>query len=295
MKWKRGYRSRNVRDMRGASTGARMRGMPMGLAGGGIGGIVIVLLLVFFGGSIFGGGGGGLEVPGFDGFQPAPAEGEAPLEGPDPEADLVSFVSFVFDDAQTAWTRMFQESGRTYRPAEMILFRDAVQSGCGYATSDVGPFYCGADERVYLDLGFFQELRRRFEAEGDFAQAYVVAHEVAHHVQLQLGVSDRVQRLSGENPDQANELSIAQELQADCLAGVWGRTTYQRDLLEGGDLQEGLDAASAIGDDRIQEQSTGQIDPDTWTHGSSEQRRQWFETGFDTGNADRCDTFTVLT
>jgi predicted metalloprotease len=269
-----------------------MRGLPIGLAGGGGIGAILVVLLLLFGGNLFG---GDLEVPGLERFPQAPAAGEQPPAGPDPEADMVSFVSFVLDDAQSTWTRLFQESGRTYRPAELVLFRDAVQSGCGYATSDVGPFYCGADETIYLDLGFFRELRDRFDAPGDFAQAYVVAHEVAHHVQLLLGISNRVQRLSGENPDEANELSIAQELQADCLAGVWGRTTYQREILEGGDLQEGLDAAAAIGDDRIQEQSTGQINPDTWTHGSSEQRTEWFRTGFDTGDADRCDTFTVLT
>ena len=291
MRWKRGYRSKRVRDMRGARPSGGMRGLPVGLTGGGIGGIVLLLLLVFLGGNLF----GGEQVPGIDGFQPAPPAGEAPPAGPDPEADLVSFVSFVFDDAQSTWDQLFQESGRTYRYTEMVLFREATQSGCGYATSEVGPFYCGADETVYLDLGFFRELQDRYGAEGDFAQAYVVAHEVAHHVQLLLGISQRVQRLSGEDPEGANELSIAQELQADCLAGVWGRTTYQRELLQRGDLQAGLDAAAAIGDDRIQRQSSGRVNPETWTHGSSEQRREWFETGFDSGDADACDTFTVLT
>jgi uncharacterized protein len=287
MKWKRGYRSRNVRDMRSAGPGLGGR-MPLGLAGGGVTGIIALLFLFLSGGD-------GFNAPEI-GLPQAPGAGEGgPVTGPDPEADLVSFVSFVLDDAQATWTDVFQRSGKTYRPAQLVLFRDATNSGCGYATSDVGPFYCGADETIYLDLGFFRELRDRFDAEGDFAQAYVVAHEVAHHVQKQLGVSTEVARLSGEDPDQANELSIAQELQADCFAGVWGQTTYDRELLERGDLAEGLNAASAIGDDRIQKEATGEIDPDTWTHGSSEQRRQWFETGFESGDADSCDTFTILT
>jgi predicted metalloprotease len=259
-------------------------GFPIGAAGGGIGGIILLLLFLFLGGgNIFG---GGQSVPDIDGFPQAP-----PGAAPDPEAELVSFVSFVFDDAQATWTELFRESGRTYRPAHMVLFRQAVETGCGFATSDVGPFYCPADEQVYLDFGFFRELRDRFGAEGDFAQAYVVAHEVAHHVQNQLGISDRVQRLSSQDPSQANELSIQQELQADCLAGVWGQSTYERGLLERGDLQEGLGAAAAVGDDRIQRQATGTVNPETWTHGSSEQRRSWFEQGFRVGDPDACDTF----
>jgi predicted metalloprotease len=267
-------------------------GFPIGAAGGGIGGIVLLLVFLFLGGgNILG---GGESVPDAEGFPRAPsgaAQDPSVPGAPDPEAELVSFVSFVFDDAQNTWTDLFAESGRTYRPAEMILFRQSTDSGCGFATSDVGPFYCPADERVYLDLGFFRELQQRYGAEGDFAQAYVIAHEVAHHVQNQLGISDRVQRLSGQDPSDANELSIQQELQADCMAGVWGQTTYERGLLEKGDLQEGLGAASAVGDDRIQRQATGQVNPETWTHGSSEQRRTWFEQGFSTGDADTCDTF----
>lgn len=290
MKWKRGYKSRNVTDRRGAAPPSGGGRLPLRLAGGGVSGIIILLLFLFL-------GGGGLDIPDI-GLPQAPGvddSGEAPPQGPDPEADLVSFVSFVLDDAQAAWTDVFQRSGTTYAPAELVLFREATNSGCGFADSAVGPFYCGADETIYLDLGFFRELSKRFGATGDFAQAYVVAHEVAHHVQKLLGVSAEVQRAAGEDPNQANELSIAQELQADCLAGVWGQTTYQRDLLERGDLAEGLDAASAIGDDRIQEQTSGRINPETWTHGSSEQRRQWFETGFNSGDPEACDTFTVLT
>jgi uncharacterized protein len=267
-------------------------GFPIGAAGGGIGGIILLLLFLFLGGGNI--VGGGESVPDIDGFPEAPpgAAQDPTLPGaPDPEAEMVSFVSFVFDDAQATWTELFREAGRTYRPAELILFRQATESGCGFATSDVGPFYCPADEQVYLDLGFFRELQDRFGAEGDFAQAYVVAHEVAHHVQNLLGISDRVQRLSNQDQSQANELSIQQELQADCLAGVWGQSTYERGLLEGGDLQEGLNAAAAIGDDRIQRQATGTVNPETWTHGSSQQRRSWFEQGFRSGDADACDTF----
>jgi uncharacterized protein len=275
------------------SGGGFSGGLPIGAAGGGIGGIVLLLLFLFLGGGDILGGGGD-SVPDIDRFPEAPSAGAqdpAVQGGPDTEAEQVSFVSFVFDDAQATWTQLFEESGRTYRPAQLVLFRQATESGCGFATSDVGPFYCPADETIYLDLGFFRELQNRFGAEGDFAQAYVVAHEVAHHVQNQLGISGRVQRLSGEDPSAANELSIQQELQADCLAGVWGQTTYERGLLETGDLQEGLGAAAAVGDDRIQRQVTGTVNPETWTHGSSQQRRTWFEEGFTSGDADACDTF----
>jgi uncharacterized protein len=255
------------------------RRLPIGLAGGGIGGILVLLLVLFLGGGgLFGGGETG----------PAPGTG-----GTDPEADLVSFVSFVLDDSQATWAEEFRASGRTYRPAQMVLFRQATDSGCGYATYEVGPFYCPADETIYLDLGFFQELSHRYGAEGDFAQAYVIAHEVGHHVQNQLGISDRVQRLSDRDPSDANELSIAQELQADCFAGVWGESTDERGLLEAGDVTEGLQAAAAVGDDRIQRQATGSVDPETWTHGSSQQRREWFQAGFRSGDTNSCDTFTL--
>jgi predicted metalloprotease len=282
MKFRRRYRSRNVLDQRAASppTGGGLSGLPIGAAGGGIGGIILLLLFLFLSGAL--GGGDAPETP---------AQGPAVPGAPDPEADLVSFVSFVFDDAQATWTDLFTQSGESYRPARMVLFREATNTGCGFATSEVGPFYCPADERVYLDLGFFDELQQRYGAEGDFAQAYVIAHEVAHHVQNQLGINDRVQRLAGRNPSEANDLSIQQELQADCFAGVWGKTTRERGLLEAGDLQEGLGAAAAVGDDRIQREATGQVNPETWTHGSSEQRQTWFQEGFQSGDSEACDTF----
>ena len=206
---------------------------------------------------------------------------------------LVQFVSFVLDDVQGVWQRKFREGGDEYRPARLVLFTQSTGTGCGFATSEVGPFYCPSDETVYLDLDFFRELRRRFGAPGDFAQAYVIAHEIGHHVQHLQGVSDAVHEESQRRPARANDLSIRLELQADCLAGVWGHTTERRELLQAGDLQEGLDAAAAVGDDRIQRQATGSTNPETWTHGSSRQRMQWFSMGFDTGDPDACETFAT--
>ena len=177
------------------------------------------------------------------------------------------------------------------RPAELVLFEDAVNSGCGSATSAVGPFYCPADERVYLDLGFFRDLRERFGSPGDFAQAYVIAHEFGHHVQHLLGIDEDVRRAQADDPGRANELSVRQELQADCLAGVWSYTAEERGLVQAGDLEEALQAASAIGDDRIQEASGTRVNPESWTHGSAAQRSRWFRAGFEGGEIAACDTF----
>jgi len=210
-----------------------------------------------------------------------------------PEEDkLVQFVSFVLDDDQKTWTQLFASSGKTYRHAKLHLFTDTVRSGCGFAETAMGPFYCPADEKVYIDLGFYRELRDRFGAPGEFAEAYVVAHELGHHVQKLLGISDQVERAQQQNPRSAKALSVKLELQADCLAGVWGYTAKQRNILDPGDLDDGLRAAAAVGDDRIQKQATGQVHPETWTHGSSEQRARWFRTGFDSGDMGRCDTFS---
>jgi predicted metalloprotease len=252
--------------------------IPVGLAGLGVPGIIILLIVVAL--NVMGGGGGPQE-----GVRPDGQTGTAE------EERLVQFVSFVLDDVQGVWSRQFDAAGDQYRPAQLVLFTQSTDTGCGFATSEVGPFYCPADETVYLDLDFFRELKRRFGAPGDFAQAYVIAHEIGHHVQHLLGVSDAVHEESQRNPGRANLLSIRLELQADCLAGVWGHTTERRELLEAGDLEEGLDAAAAVGDDRIQKQATGGTNPETWTHGSSQQRRHWFSTGFDTGNPDACNTF----
>lgn len=266
-----------------------------GLAKLGIPGLLIALVLGFLGsqGGLTGGGSGSSGFDITDVFQQLPAAPPATsgTPGADPDAETVEFVSFVLDDLQAMWTDYFSTGGEPYREADLVLFTDSVSSDCGNATSAVGPFYCPADEMVYIDLGFFDELDQRFGAPGDFAQAYVIAHEVGHHVQNVTGISSEVRRLQQENPDDANDLSIRLELQADCLAGVWAYTVYQEDLLESGDLEEGLAAAAAVGDDRIQQEATGRIDRESWTHGSSEQRTRWFRTGFETGNPEECDTF----
>jgi hypothetical protein len=209
------------------------------------------------------------------------------------EEELVDFMSFVLDDLQATWSSVLPRAGASYQDAQMVLFRDAVRSACGVAGSQTGPFYCPADGKVYLDLSFFDELRRRFGAPGDFAQAYVIAHEVGHHVQNLLGIEREVRRLQGQRPDVANDLSVRMELQADCLAGVWGHSTAQRGILDQGDVEEGLNAAAAIGDDRIQRQTQGYVTPDSFTHGSSAQRVEWFRRGLASGNPDDCDTFSA--
>jgi uncharacterized protein len=226
-------------------------------------------------------------------FPQVPQEGTGnSVPGSPNEEKEVQFVDFVQGDAQDFWTQQFQGAGKPYQRAKLVLFRDQVSSGCGQASSATGPFYCPLDQKVYIDLGFFDELSRRFQAPGDFAQAYVLAHEIGHHIQQQLGIEQSVRDQSQANPDDANELSVRLELQADCLAGVWARSTYDRGVLESGDLQEGLGAAAAVGDDRIQSQTQGRIDPESFTHGTSEQRSRWLQTGFDSGRLESCDTFS---
>jgi uncharacterized protein len=306
MKWKRGKRSPNLRDRRSETGGAGGfpggGGMPIpmpgGKMGGGIGTIIIVVILFFVLRSCGGGDGGGFNVPGPSGFPqaPGPEQGQGQGQGtpgPDAEAKQVDFVSFVLDDVQGFWVTEFQGAGKQYENAQLNLFRDQIQSGCGGATSAVGPFYCPLDKQIYIDLAFFDELNRRFKAPGDFAQAYVIAHEFGHHVQQQLGIEEEVRSQSEQNPDDANELSIRLELQADCFAGLWGRSAFDEGLLESGDLEEGIGAAEAVGDDRIQEQTQGRIDPESWTHGSSEQRQTWFRKGYDSGELSECDTFAA--
>ena len=219
-----------------------------------------------------------------------------PASGGPPSAEderLADFMSFLLDDIQGFWGDTFRQSDMDYERAKLVLFDGATNSACGGATSSIGPHYCPADGNVYLDLEFFRELKQRFGAPGDFAQAYVVAHEIGHHVQNVVGINEETRRMQQDDPDRANELSIMMELQADCFAGVWAFTTYERDLLERGDLQEGLDAAAAVGDDRIQEQSGGRVTPENWTHGSSEQRMRWFQAGFQDGDPNACDTFSA--
>jgi uncharacterized protein len=307
MKWKPGRRSPELRDQRGRGGGGfpggfgRGGGLPIPMPGGRMGGggigTIVVLLLVYF---VFikgcGGDGGGFDIPDpTSGFPQAPATGKGQGQipkGPDPEAQQVDFVSFVLDDVQGFWVQEFQAAGKPYQRAVLNLYRDHVNSGCGPASSATGPFYCPLDQQVYVDLTFFDELNQRFKAPGDFAQAYVIAHEFGHHVQQQLGIEENVRGESEANPDDANELSVRLELQADCLAGLWGRSTYDRGVLESGDLEEGLNAAAAVGDDRIQEQAQGRIDPESWTHGSAEQRSTWFRKGYDSGELESCDTFS---
>jgi predicted metalloprotease len=286
MRWRRRPRSGNLRDERGQTS----TGMPT-VAKGGIPAVIVLLLAILLGPRVLGGG-GGIDIPGLDLPGAGPGASAQPTStAPDPDARLVDFVSFVLDDVQAMWKSKFAESGKTYRDAQLVLFTEAVQTGCGAASAEVGPFYCPPDQTVYLDLDFFRELARRFEAPGEFAQAYVVAHELGHHVQNLYGISDDVRQESDQHPDEANRLSVRLELQADCLAGVWGYTTEQRHLLEAGEVDQGLAAAAAVGDDRIQKQATGTTNPETWTHGSSAQRVQWFKRGFTTGDPSQCDTF----
>jgi predicted metalloprotease len=273
MRWRRGVGKRWVEDRR-ARGGSAGLPIPLGAAGG-AGGLVLLVVIaavVLLGGGLPGGDGGG--------------------SNPGADDRSAQFVGFVAEDVQDAWTQAFAEAGREYEPTRVVLFEQATTTaGCGPASSSTGPFYCPADRKVYLDLGFFQELRDRFGAPGNFAQAYVIAHEYAHHVQNLTGTSDDVRRAQQADPEQANELSIRLELQADCLAGVWGHSAAEEDLLVPGDLERGLAAAAAIGDDRIQRETTGRVDRESWTHGSSQQRVRWFRRGFESGDVQACNTF----
>ena len=207
------------------------------------------------------------------------------------EEERLKFVSFVVKDVQKTWDAEFPKLGGTYQHAKLDLFRDTIRSGCGFAESASGPFYCPEDRKVYLDLGFFDQLRSRFGAPGEFAEAYVIAHEFGHHVQTLLGIDEKMRRAQAERPSQKNELSVRLELQADCLAGVWGHATQERNILEKGDVESGLAAAAAVGDDRLQKAATGRVRPETWTHGSSKERQEWFTRGLQTGQVAACDTF----
>ena len=283
MRWTPGGRSRNLDDLRGQTGGGGFR---MGMGGGmGIGGLIVAIVLsLIFGGDFF--GGGSTESPG------DVAVGEsAPVQSTAEEEKRIQFMSFLLDDQQGVWSRLMPQLGTQYREARLAVFRGAVNSGCGNASAAMGPFYCPRDERVYLDLGFFDELATRFEAPGDFAQAYVVAHEIGHHVQNVAGTMGEVQQAQARARGNANEYSVRLELQADCYAGVWAHSTSQRQLLEAGDVEEGLAAASAVGDDRIQQQTSGEIRPESFTHGTSQQRAFWFRRGLESGDPRVCNTF----
>ncbi|MGH7459539.1 MAG: KPN_02809 family neutral zinc metallopeptidase [Longimicrobiales bacterium] len=276
MLWKGGRRSSNVEDRRGRG------GMGMGMAGGGIGLLILVVLGLLFGinpGDLMQGGETGPLPP----QQTAPSASE---QAPPPD-EMGQFVSVVLGSTEDAWNEKFSQAGRDYPEPRLVLFSGMVQSACGMAGSAVGPFYCPRDGSVYIDLNFYRDLRERFGADGDFAQAYVIAHEVGHHVQNVLGVMERMQPgTTGEG-----STAVRVELQADCLAGVWGHHARQRNLLEEGDFEEAMNAASAIGDDRIQQKTQGQVVPESFTHGSSEQRQRWFRRGFESGDLKQCDTF----
>jgi len=208
----------------------------------------------------------------------------------DPDRDLKDFSVYVFERTQQVWQKTLTDQGQPYQHAKLVLYRGGVQTGCGSATSAVGPFYCPADQRVYLDLSFYNDMQNQLQASGDFAWAYVIAHEIGHHVQEQLGTSERVSRLQQEHPDQRNQLSVRLELQADCYAGVWAKTVYNE--LEPGDIGEAMNASRAVGDDRLQRQASGSVNPDTFTHGTSTQRSQWFKRGQESGQPADCDTFS---
>lgn len=281
MRWTPGGQSDDIEDRRDESGGGGgIGGMHIG-----IGGFLILLVLsLVFKRDFF-------SLIGGQGVATGPA-----ISQPDPQRDAreqptVQFVSFVLDDVQHTWTGILQQKGIAYPHAKLVLFRDETYSGCGTAQAATGPFYCPEDQKVYIDLGFYDELQQRFGAPGKFAQAYVLAHEIGHHVQNLLGIERKVQNLQGQNPGAANALSVRLELQADCFAGVWANSTQQRNLLESGDVESALGAAAAVGDDRLQKMSGGRVSPETFTHGSSAQRMDWFQRGMSGGTIESCNTF----
>jgi predicted metalloprotease len=304
MRWKGRRQSSNIEDRRGMGGGMGGMRFPGGLGGGmgggmrrgggiGIFGILILLgiawllginPLALLSGELDSGGGGYVE-------QPQQSAGGGTFASPQ-EEELKEFVAVVLAETEDTWNQIL---GQQYREPKLVLFSGGAQSGCGFAQSAVGPFYCPADEKVYIDLTFFDELSRRFGAPGDFAQAYVIAHEVGHHVQTVLGIEEKVRQARANMSDsEGNALSVRVELQADCFSGVWAHDAHQKSgLLEPGDIEEALGAASAVGDDTLQKQAGGRVMPDSFTHGSSEQRTRWFETGYRSGDINDCDTFSA--
>lgn len=276
MRWRTGRRSSNIDDRRG-------RRVSRGVAGGGLGTVVIVLIALYFG-----------VDPGVL-MQGVPSQTyTTETTPPSPEQqELADFVSVVLADTEDTWHAIFRQSGQRYQEPTLVLFTDAVQSACGFAQAAMGPFYCPADQKVYIDLSFYDDLRSRHNAPGDFAQAYVIAHEIGHHVQNLTGISGEVQSMRRRvSETESNQLSVRLELQADCLAGIWANhADRSRQILETGDIEEALNAASAIGDDRLQKQAGGYVVPESFTHGSSAQRVRWFKQGMTSGRFDACNTF----
>lgn len=300
MRWQGNRKSRNVEDRRSSRiSGARGSGggllnlLPVVFKVLGFKGTVVLVLCVgaygLFTGNL------GHMLGGLDQQQGTTSSvSEEPLRETAAERELVDFVSVILADTEETWSAIFRQKGLTYQEPRLVLFRDAVKSACGIAQSAIGPFYCPGDQQVYIDLGFYDQLKNRFRAPGDFAQAYVIAHEVGHHVQTLLGISGKVHAARNQLGEaEGNKLSVRQELQADCFAGVWANhADSSRQLLESGDVEEGLNAASAIGDDTLQKQSQGYVRPDSFTHGSSAQRVKWFKVGLASGDMDSCDTFS---
>jgi hypothetical protein len=279
MRWTPGGSEDDVEDRRGEGGG--IGGIHLG-----IGGFVIVAILSllfhrnFF--ALF--DSGSAASPGVATSQPQSGQNDA-------EKPLVEFVTFVLNDAQATWTKILAAQGVSYRHAKLVLFRNSIDSACGMAESATGPFYCPEDEKVYIDLGFYRELRDRFGAPGEFAEAYVLAHEIGHHVQKLLGIEGKARAAQMHSPQSKGAISQELELQADCFAGIWGHSTEQRNLLDPNDLSSALKAAAAVGDDRLQKMATGHVNPDTFTHGTSAQRMAWFQRGFDNGTVGACNTF----
>jgi len=283
MRWSPGGRSNNIEDRRGSSGGFGGGMMPMG-----IGGTIVLLVLSLIFGRDFVGGSSDQAPP-----QGQTASGDvAPVQESPEEAREVQLVSFVLDSAQAVWSRVAPAKlGVDYHDAKLVLYRGGTQTACGIGQAVMGPFYCPNDEKVYVDLSFFDDLNAKFGAPGDFAQAYVIAHELGHHVQKLSGTEQQVHRLQQRSPDQANQLSVALELQADCYAGVFGHEMQYENILDPQDIDDGLRAAAAVGDDRLQKQTQGRVTPDSFTHGTSAQRANWFRRGFDTGDPKACNTF----
>jgi uncharacterized protein len=282
MRWTPGGSSDDVEDRRDESGGGGFRpgGIHLGL--GGI--IVLFILSLIFKRDFLSLVSNGSMDTGTTVSQPDPTRKAQ-------EKPLVDFVTFVLNDTQNTWSQLLPQQGVPYRHAKLVLFRDAYDSACGMAQSATGPFYCPEDEKVYIDLGFYNELKQRFGAPGEFAEAYVLAHEIGHHVQKLLGIEGKMRQAQQQHPEAANQLSVALELQADCFAGVWGHSTQERNLLDPSDVDSGLKAAAAVGDDRIQRMTRGTVNPETFTHGSSAQRTEWFQRGFQNGSITNCNTF----